>query len=293
MNHSDTAPAATPVAVPPALDALLPPDMARRAEQVGVTKAALATDRLLVLAMLAGAFIGFGGLLSVVATTGTLPYGVSRILGGAVFSLGLVLVVVGGAELFTGNTLLVMAAASRRVTWASVGRSLVLSFVGNAIGAIGLAVAVVAGGVHDQGERAVGARLLAIGRTKSELDIGRAFILGILANVLVCLAVWMSFSARSVIDKVAAVVGPVTAFVALGFEHSIANLFLVPAAIIVKDQAGPEFWEGAGIDAATYTNLTWGDFIVHNLIPVTLGNLVGGSVLVGLVYWFVYLRRAP
>lgn len=278
---------------PPTLDALLPPAMARRAEQVGAAKAALPADRLLVLAVLAGVFIGIGGLLSAVATTGELPYGVSRVLGGAVFSLGLVLVVVGGAELFTGNTLIVMAVASRQVRVSAFARSLALSFLGNAVGSIVLAGAVVAGGVHEQGDGAVGARLLAIGRAKTTLEPGRAFVLGVLANVLVCLAVWMSFSARSVIDRVVAVIGPVTAFVALGFEHSIANLFLVPVALFVRDRATPEIWAATGAGPSAFDELTWAGFITDNLLPVTLGNLVGGSVLVGLVYWFVYLRARP
>lgn len=275
----------------PVVDALLPPAMARRAEEVGVAKASMPALRLFVLAVLAGAFIGFGATFATVVTTGDdVPFGVSRLLGGLAFSLGLVLVVVGGAELFTGNNLLVMAWADRRVSTVRLLCNWGIVYVGNFVGAVFVALLVFASGGYRADEGAVGARVLAIGDAKNGLPFGRAVVLGVLANVLVCLAVWLSFSARSVVDRVVAVMVPITAFVASGFEHSIANMYFVPEAILVRRRASESFLSSIGTSRAEHPVLTWRRFLTHNLVPVTLGNLIGGAVLVGLVYWFVYLR---
>jgi formate transporter len=277
----------------PALDALLPPAMARRAEEVGVGKANTPALRLFVLAVLAGAFISLGAVFSTVVTTGEgVPFGVSRLLGGLAFSLGLVLVVVGGAELFTGNNLIVMAWASRRVTTLQVLRNWVIVYAGNLVGALSVAILVFWSGQHRAADGAVAARVLAIGDAKTQLPFGRAVVLGVLANALVCLAVWLSFSARSVIDRVVAVMLPVTAFVASGFEHSIANMYFVPEAILVRRRASASLLASIDTTRADHPGLTWGRFLLRNLVPVTLGNVIGGAVLVGLVYWFVYLRAA-
>ncbi len=262
---------------PAAFDALIPAAMARRAESVGVDKASQRNTRTFILAVLGGAFIAFGAMFSVVATTPsptiTLPYGLVQVIGGAVFSLGLVLIIVGGAELFTGNNLVVMAWANRRISFGLLLRNWTVVYVGNVLGAMAIAYAVHLSGHLDQADGAVGQRTLLIARTKLSHSIGQAVMLGILANILVCLAVWLSFAARTVTDKVVAIVLPVSAFVAAGFEHSIANAYLVPVALFAGGK-----------------RITWSRFVTHNLIPVTIGNLIGGSVLVGLVYWFVYLR---
>jgi formate/nitrite transporter len=254
--------------------------MARRAEAVGVAKAKQPAVRMFVLALLGGAFIAFGALFSVVATTpgpdSTLPYGVGQVLAGVVFSLGLVLVVVAGAELFTGNNLGVMAWASRRVRTRALLRGWVIVYVGNVVAAFAIAYVVHLSGAFDNGGGAVGERTIAVATAKTSRPFGQELILGVLGNVLVCLAVWLSFAARSVTDKVLAIVLPVSAFVAAGFEHSIANAYLVPAGLLA---------EGGGDGP-----LTWSRFVTHNLVPVTIGNLIGGAVLVGIVYWFVYLR---
>ena len=217
----------------------------------------------------------------------------SRLLGGLVFSLGLVLVVVAGAELFTGNTLLVMAVVARRISPSELLRAWSIVFVGNAVGALGTALMVFWSGQYRAGTGAVGVRVLEIGATKTSLGIGEAVASGVVANALVCLAVWLALAGRTVIDKVVAIVLPVSAFVAGGFEHSIANLYLVPSALGVKAWGPDSFWSNARIDADAYGDLTWGNFLVGNLLPVTVGNIVGGAVLVGLVYWVAYRRDAP
>lgn len=274
-------------------DALMPAEVAERAEAVGVAKAGLPTSKMAILAVLAGAFIALGANYSIVVTAGGgLAPGVARLLGGVVFSLGLVLVVLAGAELFTGNTLLVMAFASRRITTSALVRAWVIVYLGNFVGAAGTAVLVFFSGEHAQRDGQVGRRVLELAEAKGSLAFGRAVVLGILANVLVCLAVWLCLAARSVADKVLAVVLPVSAFVAAGFEHSIANMYFFPAALLHRAWAGDSFWKNTETTSAAYDDITWGGFALHNLVPVTLGNLVGGAVLVGLVYWFVYLRDA-
>ena len=270
------------------LDALLPPQMARRAEEIGAAKASMARGRLVALAVLAGAFIALGGIVSTVAVAGTAgaPWGPTRILAGLVFSVGLVLVVVGGAELFTGNTLIVMAWAGGRIGTVAVLRNWALVYAGNFAGGAGIALVAVGARLHEAGGGAVGAAALGIASAKLQLGFGQAVLLGVLCNVLVCLAVWLSYSARSTTDRVLAVVPPVAAFVAAGFEHSVANMYFVPFALLVT-ALDPAFAAARGGDLQV---LTWGGFLLDNLVPVTIGNVVGGALLVGGVYWFVYLH---
>lgn len=273
------------------MDALLPPEMARRAEEIGEAKARLALPTMFTLGVLAGAFISFGAVFSTVATANTgVPFGVNRLLGGLSFSLGLILVVVAGAELFTGNNLIVMAWASRRITVRDVLRNWIVVYVGNLLGAAGIAVLVFASGHYKSGNGAVAVRALDSGSTKASLTIVEALLLGVLANILVCLAVWLCFSARSVSDKALAIVFPITAFVAAGFEHSIANAYFVPEAMLIKQRASRTYLDSIGVSDGAYPNLTWERFITHNLVPVTIGNVIGGALLVGIVYWFVYLK---
>lgn len=275
------------------IDALLPPAMAVKAEQLGAAKARLDTLSLLTLAVLAGAFIAFGALFSTVTVAGTAgiwPYGVARLLAGAVFSLGLILVVVGGAELFTGNNLMVMAWAGRMISAGALLRAWVLVYVGNLVGAVGTALLAVLSGHYMFGRGIVGKTALSVAASKADLPFFEALFLGILCNVLVCLAVWLSYSARSVTDKVLAVVPPITAFVAAGFEHSIANMYFLPTGLMIKFWAPDTFWQVIAATPADFATLTF-TATVTNLIPVTLGNIIGGGVLVGGVYWFVYLRQ--
>ena len=273
---------------PSPLDALLPPEMARRAEEIGAAKATMEAGRLLALAVLAGAFIALGGVFATIAVAGagSAPWGAIRVLAGVVFSAGLVLVVVGGAELFTGNNLIVMAWAGGRVGTSALLRNWALVYAGNFAGGVAVALAACGARLHEGGGGTVGGAALDTAIAKLQLGFGQAVLLGVLCNVLVCLAVWLSYSARSTTDRVLAVVPPVAAFVAAGFEHSIANMYFVPFALFVR-AFDPGFVATRGLETPA---LTWAGFLVHNLLPVTLGNVVGGALLVGGVYWFVYLR---
>jgi formate transporter len=274
------------------IDALLPPEMALACETAGVAKAGRDALTLIALGLLAGAFIALGAIFMTVVLTGAgeLPWGVARLLAGLAFSLGLILVIVGGAELFTGDSLMIVACASRRITLGALLRAWSLVYFGNIAGAVGTAALVFLAGHHGFGGGAVGKTALAVASAKAALPTIQLFFLAVLCNVLVCLAVWMSFAARSATDKVMVIVPPIAAFVAAGFEHSIANLYLLPYGLAIKEWAGPEFWAAIGQDPGAYPELTPGGAL-HNIVVATIGNLVGGSLMVGAVYWFVYLRR--
>lgn len=274
-------------------DPLLPPEMAVKAEAIGVAKAHMDTLTLLTLAVLAGAFIALGAVFMTVTNAGAagvVPFGIGRLIGGVVFSLGLILVVIGGAELFTGNNLMVMAWASRAVSTAALMRAWALVYIGNFVGAAGTAVMIFLSGHLRLGDGAIGRALLATADAKCALPAFEAVMLGILCNVLVCLAVWLSYSARTVIGKVAVIVPPISAFVAAGFEHSIANMYFFPAALLLKHVASPETQALLGLTADAFLMLSAGN-AAANLFFVSIGNMIGGGGLVGAVYWFVYLRR--
>lgn len=267
-------------------DAYAPREIAQRIESVGVSKARLATLPLLMLGVLAGAFIGLGALLFVlVKSDPTLGFATSAVLGGLVFSLGLLLVVVAGAELFTGNNLLAMTWADGRIRSTEVLRNWSLVCLANFVGAAGLAVLVFASGHTDLNGGAIGRRVIQIALAKQDLSATQAFFRGVLCNVLVCMAVWMAMAGRSVVDKAVAVIPPVMAFVAAGFEHSIANMYLMPLAMLLQHFGPTEL-------QATGPAVTWGGML-GNLLPVIAGNLVGGSVLVGLTYYVIYGRQTP
>lgn len=271
---------------PASVDALLPVEIAKKAEDTGVAKAGMPALRLFVLAVLAGAFIGLGAMAATTMWTGlsgVAPFGVARMAGGLVFALGLILVVLGGAELFTGNNLMVMAAASRRISLGALLRAWGIVFIGNLVGAVGTALLVFLADHHLLADGGVGRTALAIGAAKTELPFLRAFFMGILCNVLVCLAVWLCYGAHSTTDKLLAILFPIAAFVAAGFEHSVANMYFIPQAMLVDAFSDVAL-------APAPASLGFGG-LVANLIPVTLGNIVGGGVLVGLVYWFIYLRK--
>ncbi len=254
------------------LDAYAPKEIAARVREVGVAKARLPLLTLALLGVLAGAFIGLGALMfTLVASDASLGFAASRLLGGLVFSLGLILVTVAGAELFTGNNMLAMAWASGRVSTAEVLRNWVVVCAANFVGAAGLALLVWLSGHADLNRGEVGQAAIRIASAKAHLPWVEAFFRGVLCNLLVCMAVWMALAGRSVADKAVAIVFPITAFVAAGFEHSIANMYFFPLAMAL----------GAPISGAD---------MLRNLVPVIAGNIVGGSVLVALVYWVIYLR---
>ena len=275
------------------IDALLPAEIAEKAEAVGAEKTRLDAVTLAVLAVLAGAFIALGALFATTVLAGAhgaVPYGISHFLAGLAFSLGLILVVVGGAELFTGNTLMVMAWAGGKVGLAEMLRAWAIIYVGNLVGAVATALLALLAGQYLLADGEIGARALAIAETKATLPFGRALFLGVLCNVLVCLAVWLALGARSTSDKILAILFPVAAFVAAGFEHSVANMYFIPFGLFIRLWAPASFWTGIGATPADYADITWLG-LVANLVPVTIGNIVGGGVLVGAVYWFVYLRK--
>ncbi|MCP3918671.1 MAG: formate/nitrite transporter family protein [bacterium] len=258
------------------VDAWSPPEIARRVESLGVAKARGSVQDVLVLGVLAGAFISLGALAYTVVVSGsTLGFGPTRALGGLAFCLGLVLVILAGAELFTGNNLVVMAWASKRITSRELLRNWGLAYLGNVLGALATVGLVVLAGTHTMGGGEVGEKALAIGWAKAELGVLAAFARATLCNALVCLAVWLAMGGHTLTDKLLAVLFPVAAFVLLGFEHSIANWFFLPYALVLADGGG-ELVAGA----------------VRNLVVVTVGNVCGGSLLVACVYWTVYLRGA-
>lgn len=258
-------------------DAYQPSQIARRVAEMGVAKARANAMSLFVLAVLAGAYISLGGLFFTLAVTDSqLGFGLTRMLGGLCFSLGLVLVVIGGAELFTGNNLLAMAWASKMISGRELLRNWLLVYLGNVVGCLGTVMLVVWANIAHLDAGALGETALNIASSKLDLTLVEAFVRGILCNVLVCLAVWLAMGGRSVADKLLAIVLPVSAFVALGFEHSVANWFFLPYGLALGGQ------EAVPIGAAAC-----------NLLVVSLGNIVGGTLLVAGVYWLAYLRGAP
>lgn len=288
------------------IDSLLPQEMAARAEYLGVRKAEMPFLKTLMLAVLAGAFIALGAIFATTVSAGTiavtapdgsvafaaaLPYGVVRLLSGLVFSIGLILVVVGGAELFTGNNMIVMAWASGKISAGSVLRNWGIVYVGNFVGAFGTAVLMFFTRQYTFAGNAVGVAALKTAAAKCDLGFLQAVALGILCNALVCLAVWLTYSARSTIDRIAAVIFPITAFVAAGFEHSIANMYYVPYALLLKT-FDPTFIKAVAGQAGNLDKLTWPVFFLNNLLPVTIGNIIGGAGLVAAVYWAIFLRSS-
>lgn len=271
------------------IDPFAPNQIANRVETIGVKKATMPARQAFVLAVLAGAFIAFGGMYFTTTMTGLgdAPFGPMRMLGGIAFSLGLVLVIVAGAELFTGNNLITMAWANGHVS----GRQLCLNglvvYFGNLIGSLGMVFLVYLSGYLLGAEGEVGVTALKIANTKVNQGAVNAFTSGILCNALVCLAVWMCFAARSITGKILIILFPISAFVALGFEHCVANMYLIPIGIIASFD--PHIVELAGMNSEALSRLNLGGFL-GNLLPVTLGNMVGGAGFVALVYYFIYLR---
>jgi formate/nitrite transporter len=285
-------------------DAIMPAAMAARAEESGVKKALTDHSTLFVLSVLAGAFISFGAVFATtvgagaitvttvdgVAASAGLPYGLVRLLMGLAFSLGLILVVVAGAELFTGNNLIVMAWASGKIRTRDLLVNWTIVFAGNFVGAFATAVLMFYTTQYTFGSGSVGLVALSTAHAKASLAFVPAVALGIMCNALVCLSSWMCYGARTTVDRIFTIIPPISAFVAAGFEHSIANIYFIPIGLLIKAGAADSFWAAIGKTAADFPALTWSNFLVGNLLPVTIGNIIGGSVLVGAVYWFVYLR---
>lgn len=276
------------------VDAFSPPEIAKRIAEVAKKKSSLDLFRLSMLAIMAGTFIGLGAeFFTLVVHDSNLPFGLTKLVGGVVFSLGLILVVLAGAELFTGNTLMVMGFVERMISSGALLRNWALVYAGNFIGSLFMVLLMYYAGQWTMNGSRVGANALLIANSKVNLTFHAAFVRGILCNVLVCLAIWLCFGARTTIDKIFAVIFPITAFVASGFEHSVANMYFIPMGIVLKSEPSVIAAAAKTMSGATLTlqNLTWSGFITKNLIPVTLGNIIGGSLLVGLAYWSVYVRE--
>ena len=290
------------------VDAYMPAAMAAKAEDIGVKKANLNALNMFVLAILAGAFIGIGAIFATTVSAGSmaistsggdaafktgLPYGVTRLLTGLAFTVGLILVVVGGAELFTGNNLITMAFMSKKVKLAGLLRNWGIVYAGNFVGSIITALIVFFGKQYTFGSNSIGLATLNIGNTKCGYSFIQAIALGIMCNALVCMAIWMCYSARTTTDKILAIIPPIACFVAAGFEHSVANMYFIPIALFVKN-FDTKVYDAivANLNAGKdFANLTWGKFFIGNLLPVTIGNIIGGAFMVGIIYWFVYLRK--
>ena len=273
---------------------LKPGEILEATSNIGLAKANTKPINQVILGILAGAFIAFAAQGSNMAAFNLLgkpeTFGLGKLVSGLVFTPGLIFVLIAGAELFTGNMLMFAALFDKKITWASLIRTLVLVYIGNFIGSLLIAWMVSQSGQWGAAANALGARTILIANGKVGLTFGKAFILGILCNWLVCLGVWMSFGADSQVGKMLSAFFPIMLFVTSGFEHSIANMYYIPAGIMAK--ANPDFLAATGLGADELANLTWSGFFTNNLIPVTLGNIVGGVVFVALAYWIVYRKKS-
>ncbi len=269
---------------------LSPDQMAEAAEDAAFAKATGGLLKSFLLGLTAGGYIALGFVFFTTSQVGAaeLPYGVARVIGGVVFSTGLALVVLTGAELFTSSTLTLTARASGRITWGQLLSNWVVVYLANFIGALTIVVLIFLGKTWTSADGGWGTVVLNTALHKVEHTFLEAFVLGILCNLMVCLAVWAAYSGRTTTDKILAVTMPIALFVATGFEHSVANMFMIPLAILIKDNAGGEFWATTGLDASAYADLSWSAFYLDNLLPVTLGNIVGGGVMIGVLYWTIF-----
>lgn len=274
-------------------DCLKPEAIAALAEDITYAKATKPAYKVIPLAITAGAFIAIAFIFYITVTTGSsgMSWGMSKLVGGLCFSLGLILCVLLGAELFTSTTLTLVAKAANRISWAQLFKNWGLVYFGNLVGGLIMVGLIIMSAEYTADNGQWGLNALNVAQHKIHHSFFEAVALGILCNLMVCLAVWMAFGARSATDKVMVMLLPVAMFVASGFEHSIANMFMIPVGIAIHSVAGPEFWQAIGQDPATFADLTVSNFVLHNLIPVTIGNIIGGGVMVGLTYWFIFRRH--
>lgn len=271
-----------------AIDDLTPAEVANKAVAVGIKKAGLDFWTMFFLALYGGAYIALGAILATtVGTNGSeFPFGLNTLLKGLIFTVGLILVIVAGAELFTGNNLMLMAVLSKKITFGKMLRNWGIVYLGNLIGSVIIAAIMFISKQYTFAGGAIGKTALTVANSKTGLEFWSAIGLGIMCNILVCLAVWMTFSARTTPGKILAIIPPIAAFVAAGFEHSVANMYFIPIGLFIK-WFDPAFSNNAG----EFANLTLSNFFLKNLIPVTIGNIIGGAIFVGAMYWFIYLRN--
>jgi formate transporter len=271
-------------------DVYIPSEMREKAIQSAVAKSKLPLLSLTILSILAGIYIALGAVFSSIIAlgmAGTWPYGLMKSLQGLAFSLGLILVVVGGAELFTGNNLMVIAWLDRKIKIGSILKNWGIAYLGNFVGSILIALLVIISKEYSVNDGALGKSIINLAVLKVSYPFLKAFTLGILCNLLVCLAVWLTYSGRSTIDKIMAIVFPISAFIAAGFEHSVANMYIIPAGLLLV-KFDPSFIIQSAINTTT---LTWSTFFLNNLFPVTLGNIIGGAFFVGFLYFFAYKKQ--
>ena len=261
-------------------ESLAPLEIEAKVEEVGVGKVGMAFSKVFVLAILAGAFIAFGGMyFCIFLGDPSIPFAVQRMVGGICFCLGLVLVLCCGAELFTGNSLIICAKASGKVSWGGMLKNWAIVWLGNLVGALAAVALVYLAQVWSMNGGGVGEAMVSVAAGKVSPDWATLFFKGVMCNIFVCLAVWIGFSARTVVDKVIGIILPISAFVAAGFEHCVANMFFLPMGCLLNSM---------GVGAAGAVPF---EGILYNLSAATLGNIVGG-LLVGLAYWFVFAKRA-
>jgi len=274
------------------IDELLPHQITEKADNIAYSKATKAFLSAFYLAITAGMFISLAFVFYITVTTGNkeLAWGLKNLIGGLAFSLGLLLVVVVGGELFTSSTLTLIAKASNRISTSQMLKNWCIVYFGNFTGAGFLVLLIFLSGLYNADHGQWGLNALHVAQHKLHHSFTEAVALGVLCNIMVCLAIWMAFGARTITDKMFAVLLPVAMFVACGFEHCIANMFMVPTGILIQNFAPAEFWITIGQDASTFADISTNNFIFHNLIPVTIGNIIGGGVIVGLMHWMIYLR---
>lgn len=272
---------------------ILPPvEVTRKAAEIGVAKTLRQPLPTFVLAMMGGVFIGIAFIFYTIVTTGNedMGWGASRLMGAITFSLGLMLVVINGGEMFTSSVLSLVAKASGKISWSQMIKNWLIVFCGNFVGALALVAIMLMAKHYEFAGGKLGINYLTIAQHKLHHGFWQAVALGIMCNILVCLGVWMTYAGRTVADKLLAIMLPVAMFVAAGFEHCVANMFQIPMAIWSKSLAGADFWAASGKQASDFADLTWSAFLTANLLPVTIGNIIGGGVFVGLTYWFIYLK---
>ncbi len=274
------------------VDSFSPAQMTQIAEEIGNYKVNKHPYTTLLSAVIAGVFISLAFVFYITATTGTagVPYGLAKLVGGICFSLGLMLVVCCGADLFTSTVLTILPKMTHKISWFKMIRNWILVYIGNFIGAILFVTVIWFSGQYMAANGLWGLNVLQTADHKLHHTFIEAVCLGLLANLMVCLAAWMSYAGRSLLDKMLVMILPVAMFVASGFEHSIANMFMIPMGIVIHHFASPEFWLAIGLSPDNFQALTVEHFVVNNLIPVTIGNILGG-LAVALPYWALYLRK--
>ena len=274
------------------VDSFSPAQMTQIAEEIGNYKVNKHPSSTILSAIIAGVFISIAFVFYITVTTGTatVAFGLAKLVGGICFSLGLMLVVCCGSDLFTSTVLTILPKMTHKISWTKMIRNWIFVYIGNFIGAILFVTIIWFSGQYMVANGLWGLNVLQTADHKLHHTFIEAVCLGLLANLMVCLAAWISYAGRSLLDKMLIMVLPVAMFVASGFEHSIANMFMIPMGIVIKNFASPEFWTAVGVSADTFNSLTIEHFVLNNLIPVTIGNILGG-LAVALPYWALYLRK--